>query len=83
MRHINHLSTITSHIHPILLFLSLAENFSYRGPAEGRRFRESLVSFESELMVRYEANSMVNSPRNVTPACAKRVVSANSLFSGV
>jgi hypothetical protein len=34
-------------------------------------------------MRRYEVSSMVNSPRNETPACAEQVVPANHLFSGV
>jgi len=49
--------------------------------AESRKLRELLVPFEAELMTRYEVSSMVNSPRNNTPACAERVMPANNLFS--
>jgi len=34
-------------------------------------------------MTRYEVSSMVNSPRNDTPACAERVLQVRDLFSSI
>lgn len=68
---------------PVILHRNHYASWLTAPPAERRRLTEMLVPFEAELMTRYAVSSMVNSPRNDTPACAERVVPANNLFSGV
>jgi len=68
---------------PVILHRNHHDTWLTAPPAERRRLGELLVPFEARLMTRYEVNSIVNSPRNDTPACAERIVSANNLFSDV
>jgi len=67
---------------PVILHRNQYEGWLTTPPAKSRRLKEMLVPFEAELMTGYEVSSMVNSPRNDSPACAERVVPANNLFSG-
>jgi putative SOS response-associated peptidase YedK len=68
---------------PVILHPNYYETWLGAPPAGSRRLTELLVPFEADLMTRYEVSSMVNSPRNDTPACAERLVPLNHLFSGV
>ena len=68
---------------PVILHRNHHDTWLTAPPAERRKLMELLVPFEAELMTQYEVNSLVNSPRKDTPACAERVVPTNNLFSGV
>jgi len=68
---------------PVILHRDHYDTWLTAPPAERRKLTETLVPFKAELMTCYEVSSMVNSPRNDTPACAEQVAPANNLFSGV
>jgi putative SOS response-associated peptidase YedK len=68
---------------PVILHRNHHDTWLTAPAGEGRRLSELLVPFKAELMARYEVSSIVNNPRNDTPACAEPLVPTYNLFRGL
>lgn len=75
-------NTLLQDVHdrmPVILHRDHHHTWLTTPAAEEQRLSELLVPFKSELMARYEVSSLVNNPRNDTPACVEPLVPTYSL----